>query len=96
MALDFFTAHSDYFEPLLEPDTRPSFAPGIASRSRDAAIIPKLDAYAAAHIPAEDRGDVVKAEARIGKTVKIRSARLPEIDAWLASKQAAPAAASAN
>ena len=96
MALDFFMAHSDYFEPLLEPDTRPSFAPEIASRSRDVAIIPKLDAYAAGHIPAEDRGDVVKAEARINKTVKIRSARLPEIDAWLASKQAAPAAASAN
>lgn len=91
LALDFLAAHSDYFDRLLEPTTRARFAPRLAAAGREPSILPKLAAYAATHIPAEDRGDVTKAEAAVNKTVKIRSERLPEVDKWLAD-QSAPAA----
>ena len=90
LALDFLTAHSDFFDKLLEPTIRATFAPELAASGRDPSILTKLEAYAAAHIPAEDRGDVTKAEAVVKKTVKIRTERLPEVDKWLAN-QSAPA-----
>src|SRR5215469_11163028 len=64
-ALDFLVAHADYFGQFLEPTTRSRFVPELARSSRDGAVLPKLDAYAAAHIPADDRGDVVRAEAAV-------------------------------
>lgn len=85
MAFDYLTAHADVYDKLLEPSTRASFAPRLIYTAHDAAIFAKLDAYAAARIPAEDRGDVVRAEAGVDKTIKIRSERLPDVDAWLAA-----------
>ena len=96
LALDFLAAHYDYFAPFLEPTTRARFAPRLAYGSRDGAILPKLEAYAAAHIPAEDRGDVVRAEAAVHKNVMIRTQRLPEVDQWLAAQTSAAPAASTS
>ncbi|MGE5625131.1 MAG: M1 family metallopeptidase [Bacillota bacterium] len=94
LALDFFIAHADYFNQYLEPTTRPRYVPRLAYASRDGAVLPKLEAYASAHIPAEDRGDVVKAEAVVRKNMMIRTQRLPDVDKWL-SEQSAPAASTA-
>ena len=87
MALDFAAAHVDAINVALEPDSRNEFAPELAANSHDPAIIPKLQAYAAAHIPATARRPTVKAEAAIGYAAMVRAKRLPEIDAWLRQQQ---------
>ena len=83
MVLEFFIAHQDAYTAVIEPASRSRFAPRLASSARDTGIIPKLEAYAATNIPANARGDVVKAETSIKEHAVIRSQRLPEVDAWL-------------
>jgi aminopeptidase N len=86
MAVDFVAAHADAVNAMLEPDSRSQFVPRLASASYDPAIIPKLDAYATAHIAADARQEVVKAESGITYSAKIRQERLPDVDRWLASQ----------
>jgi aminopeptidase N len=85
MAIDFVSAHTDSVNAMLEPDSRSQFVPRLAQFSYDPAIIPKLDAYADAHIAADARQEVVKAESTITYNAKIRAGRLPEVDRWLAN-----------
>jgi aminopeptidase N len=68
---------------MLEPASRARYAPRLASRGHDAAILQTLHRYAADHIPPEARGDVVKTDAAVNERVAIRSQRLPQVDAWL-------------
>jgi aminopeptidase N len=70
---------------MLEPDSRSEFLPMLAGSSHDAAMIPKLRAYAAAHIPANARQPVAKVEALIAYRVVIRRQRLHDVDTWLKS-----------
>jgi aminopeptidase N len=83
LALDFFILHQDSYNTVLEPTSRSRFAPRLVAGARDTGIIAKLDAYAANNIPANARGDVVKAETSIKERAAIRTQRLPEVDAWL-------------
>ncbi|HSN17066.1 MAG TPA: M1 family metallopeptidase [Gammaproteobacteria bacterium] len=83
MALDWYIAHQDEYNKVLEPASRTRYAPRLAFRGQDAAILQKLHAYAAAHIPPEARGDVAKADAAVNERIAIRSQRLPQVDAWL-------------
>jgi len=83
MALDFFIAHQPAYLPLLEPSSRSRYAPRLAASARDTAILQTLHAYAAANIPENARGDVLKADAAITQSAGIRAQRLPEVDAWL-------------
>ena len=82
-ALDFYIAHQDAYNVVLEPASRARYAPRLASRGRDAAILQKLHAYATDHIPAEARGDVAKTDAAVNERIGIRTQRLPEVDAWV-------------
>jgi aminopeptidase N len=86
MAMDFFMAHAGVFDSILEPTSRARFAPSLAGRANDLSMIPKLRAYAAAHIPESARGDELKAEAVITFKAKVRTERLPEVDKWLAEQ----------
>ncbi|MFI5268791.1 MAG: ERAP1-like C-terminal domain-containing protein, partial [Chloroflexota bacterium] len=83
MALDYYIAHQDAYNTVLEPASRARYAPRLAARGRDAAILQKLHTYAAAHIPAEARGDVAKTDATVNERIAIRTQRLPEVDAWV-------------
>ncbi|MDE2163752.1 MAG: M1 family metallopeptidase [Alphaproteobacteria bacterium] len=83
MALDFAAAHVDAINAALEPDSRNEFAPELASNSYDPAIIPKLQAYADAHISTTARSPTVRAVATITYAAMVRAKRLPAIDAWL-------------
>jgi len=85
MAFDFFVAHRDQFNTILEPDARDRFPPELASSSFDPAMIQKVKDYAEKYISAGARGDAVKATGAIGYYAKIRSTSLPEIDKWLAA-----------
>ena len=86
MAFDFYVAHRDELNKILEPDARDRFAPGLASGSYDPAMIGKLSDYADKYIAASARGDVRKAQGAIAYWVKIRKETLPEIDKWLAAR----------
>jgi aminopeptidase N len=90
LALDFYLAHQDAYDKLLEPAVRVSFVPSLAANAFDPSTITKLEAYAAAHIPAADQGNVVQAKANFNLTQKIRVERLPEMVAWI-TRQVAPA-----
>ncbi len=85
MAFELVTRRWKEVAPLLEPDSRASFAPRLAARAHDAATIARLRAFAAAHIPPTARRAAVSAEAAIARTVRIRQERLPEASRWLAS-----------
>jgi aminopeptidase N len=87
MAFDFFVAHRDALNKILEPDARDRFPPELASSSFDPAMIPKLKAYAEKYISEGARGDAVRATGAIGYYAKIRSTSLPEIDKWLAKNK---------
>ena len=86
MAMDFFVSHADAFNNLLEPTSRARFVPSLAARARDLSMIPKLRAYASAHIPESARGDELRAEATIIFNAKVRAERLPEVDNWLTAQ----------
>jgi aminopeptidase N len=84
MAVDFVSANADAVNAMLEPDSRSQFVPRLAGFSYDPAMIPKLDSYANAHIAADARQEVMKAESGIKFSAKIRADRLPDVDSWLA------------
>jgi aminopeptidase N len=88
MAVDYASTHWNEITVSLEPDSRAEYVPSLAGNSRDLATIPKLRAFAAAHIPADAQGDERKAEATIRFYAKVRSERLPELDRWLAAQRA--------
>ena len=83
MALDWYIAHQGAYDAVLEPASRTRYAPRLAFRGNDAGILQKLHAYAAAHIPAEARGDVAKTDAAVNERIAIRTRRLLEVDAWV-------------
>ena len=85
LAFDFAASHADWLNTMLEPDSRNEFAPELASPSTDPAMLAKLDAYAAAHIPATALQATVKAKATIVYSAMACAKRLPEIDRWLKS-----------
>jgi aminopeptidase N len=85
VAFEFVSAHAQQVNALLEPDSRNEFAPTLLSRSGNAGMIPRLQAYAKANIPETARKAVVVAESTVTYNAAIRSNRLPEVDAWLKS-----------
>ena len=85
MAFDFSVAHLDQLNGWLEPDSRNEFEADLAGNSYDPAMIGKLKAYAAAHIPATAQQTAVKAEGKIAYYVGIREKRFPEVDKWIAA-----------
>ncbi len=85
MALDFAIAHIDRINVVLEPDSRAAFIPRVAQEDDDLAVLPVLDAYAAAHIPPSAQGDVVRARSAIRAAAERRARVRPQVAAWLAS-----------
>jgi aminopeptidase N len=86
MAFDFAVSRWDLISRFLEPTTLAAAIPRLVSQASDPALIPKLDAFAAAHIPAGARQDVLKAEATMRYLGQVRTQRLPEVDRWLAGR----------
>ena len=86
LAFDFALAHHDLLMNWLEPTSRDQFVTQLAASSLNATMIPKLRAYAAAHIPASARRSAVVAESNIAFSVQVRTKRLPEVDRWLKAR----------
>jgi aminopeptidase N len=85
MVLDFVLAHLGQVNGLIDISGRSSFVSKLVQDSGDAALIPKLDAYAKANLRPEDRRPIDRA---IGK-IRWKSANQPrvrgELIGWLKS-----------
>jgi aminopeptidase N len=85
-AFDFTLAHLALVDSWLEADSRTQYVPRLVSNSNDAGMIAKLNAFAAAHIPATARADTVRAASSIAFNAQVRAKRLPDVDKWLAGR----------
>ena len=84
-AFEFVCAHFAEVDELLEPRGRSRFAPRLVARSGNPAMIEKLRAYTAEHIPADERTESVAAAASIAYNAAIRSRGIAGLDQWLGS-----------
>ena len=85
-AFDFTLAHLALVDSWLEADSRTQYVPRLVSNSIDAGMIAKLNAFAAAHIPATARADTVRAASAIAFNAQVRAKHLPDVDKWLAGR----------
>jgi aminopeptidase N len=83
LAFDFAVANREKVDKIVDGASRSRYFPGLGGRSADPAMIGKLQAYAKQYLPADAQGDTKTAIASIEYRIKVRSKRLPEIDAWL-------------
>jgi aminopeptidase N len=84
LAFDFAVAHQEQMDKRVDVASRSRYFPGLGARSADPAMVGKLRAYAKQYLAADAQGDTKTAIASIEYRVKVRTKRLPEIDAWLA------------
>ena len=87
LAFDFALAHLEQVNQRVDASSRSRYFPRLANSSADPAMIAKLGAYAKANLAPEARGDADTSAAGIQYRIKVRSERLPAIDAWLARTQ---------
>jgi len=83
LALEFAIARWSRIEPIVDAPARPAFVPDLITRAVDTRIIDTLEAYAKLHIPADMRLSLRKAEAGVRSRVRVRTQRVPQIDAWI-------------
>ncbi|MBV8665447.1 MAG: M1 family metallopeptidase [Burkholderiaceae bacterium] len=83
LAFDFAVAHVAQVNERVDATSRSRYFPRVATGSSDPAMIAKLKAYADANLAPTARRDVETAIADITFRIKVRSERLPAIDAWL-------------
>jgi hypothetical protein len=83
LAFDFAVANMEKMNARIDESSRSRFFPGLATHSSDPAMIGKLQRYAAANLAEGSRRDADTAAAEIADRIKVRQARLPEIDGWL-------------
>jgi aminopeptidase N len=84
LAFDFVLARLPQVDKLVDASLRSSFYPGLADSSLDAAMVARLRAYADAHVATGSRRPTESAIANILYRTRVRDARLPAVDAWLA------------
>jgi aminopeptidase N len=83
LAFDFAVANHEKVDKIVDIASRSRYFPGLGGRSADPAMIGKLQAYAKQYLPADAQGDTKTAIASIEYRIKVRTQRLPQIDAWL-------------
>jgi aminopeptidase N len=83
LAFDFAMAHRAQVESKVDSSSRSRYFPGLGNSSLDPAMVGKIRAYANAHLAAGARRPAETAIANIEYRSKVRSERLPAVDAWL-------------
>ncbi len=71
----------------LDTLSRSTFVPRVAESSVDPKMVRELTDYANKNIPPDGRGEVAVAVSRIRNNVDIQIRRLPQVDAWIATKR---------
>jgi aminopeptidase N len=85
MALDFALANLAKVNERVDASSRSRYFPRLVAASANPATIDKLNAYADANLATGSRRDADTAIAGIRDRIKVRTERLPAIDAWLAA-----------
>jgi len=88
-AFDFAVAHRDQVNGWLEPGSRDIYTARLLATSADPAARDRMLQYVAKHVAAADRGPADAVASDINDHIRIRSERLPQIDAWLRAATAA-------
>jgi aminopeptidase N len=83
LAFDFALAHRARVDALVDASSRSRYYPRLAAASTDAAMIPKLEAYAKEHLPPSSRSSVDRVIAGIRDEVRVRENQLPQVTRWL-------------
>ena len=84
--LDFIAVHWSQVEPLFGEGAGATIAARFFDTGADWAMLPRLDAFVAAHVPAAARARIVKNAALIRYRATVRDRRLPEADRWIAGQ----------
>jgi aminopeptidase N len=85
LAFDFALAHREQVEPLVDASGRTGYLAGLATRSKDPAMIAKLEKFRDAS-PADERRDVERRIAGIRERLATEPRLAREITAWLATR----------
>ena len=83
LAFDFAVAHREQVDPLVDSTSRARYYPRLGSGSSRLDTADKIRAFAQAHIAPTSRRDADSAVAAIQTRLRLRQARLPQIEAWL-------------
>jgi aminopeptidase N len=83
MTLDFVLSHLKQVTPFVDLSGSSGYVAGLVEDSADATLIPKIQAYAAAHIKPDDRRPINQAAARIKWKADNQPRLAREIVAWL-------------
>ena len=86
MTLDFVLGHLDQVNRLIDLSGRSRFVGELVEDSGVPTVIPKLEAYAKAHLRAEDRRPIDQAIGRIRWKAENQPRIHREVDAWLKSQ----------
>ena len=85
LSLDFIASHWARVEPLFGEGAAATIAARFFDTGADLALLPRLDAFVRAHVPAATRERIVKNAAVIRFRATVRTQRLPEADRWIAA-----------
>jgi aminopeptidase N len=88
--LDFIAGHWGKVEPLFGEGGGASIAARFFNTAADGAVLPRLDAFVVAHVPAATRARIVKNAALIRYRAAVREQRLPQADRWMAARAGVP------
>jgi len=84
LTLDFVSDHWPSVEPLFGEGAGATIAARFFDTGADRAMLPRLDAFVAAHVPAATRERIVKNAALIRYRAGVREQRLPMAEQWIA------------
>jgi aminopeptidase N len=87
--LDFIAANWEQVEPLFGEGGAASIAARFFDAAADRAVLPRLDAFVTAHVPAATRSRIVKNAALISYRATVRDRQLPQADRWIAEQRGA-------
>ena len=86
MAFDFAVAHTERVQAKVDAGSRNSFMVQLAAGCRDAAILPRLIAWARVHVPRAAYRAVDTVVAGIRYRAGVNHDRMPQVKAWLAQR----------
>ena len=86
LTLDFVAEHWAAVEPLFGDGAAATIAARFFDTGAERAMLPRLDAFVAAHVPAATRERIVKNAALIRYRASVRDQRLPQADRWIAAQ----------
>jgi aminopeptidase N len=85
MTLDYVSEHWPAVQPLFGEGAGATIAARFFDTGADRAMLPHLDAFVAAHVPAATRGRIVKNAALIRYRAGVREQRVPQAEQWIAA-----------